>query len=390
MSLLGIALRYLRHRGTQTALAAAAVASAAALALAVPWIAEGARTAVGRHASRWSLVIAAEGSDVQVALAALFFLEPPSGNVPRAVLEEAAAAPGVAAAIPIGLGDSVRGRRIVGTVPAYLEDLPLSAGRRWEGPFEAVVGAGLARDFPPGAAFVSAHGVVGGDAHPEHPYRVVGVLAPTGGPDDVAVFTSIESVWEVHGARGARADSEVTAVLLRYANPMRAFADERAWSARPGLRAIVPARTATRIYALVGRGAEVLEQVASLVVVVAALTVLLAVSASAAARRREFALLRVLGARPATLFSLAVLEAALLGAGGAAAGALGAWLLFRLAAGRAAAATGLGLVLPAAGRLLASAGKVVVGLGLLGAAAGLPPAVAAYRTDVARHVRGEI
>lgn len=385
MTLPGVAWRYLRHRGGQTAAAAAAVAAAAALALAIPWIAEGARGAIGRHVARWNLAIAAEGGEVQVALATLFYVEPPTGNIPRAVLDEVRADPLVEAAVPIALGDRSRGRPIVGTEPAYLEGLPPVRGRLWERPFEAVVGAGLARAFPPGSTFESHHGAVGA-AHAGSTYKVVGVLPPTGGPDDVAIFTALESIWAVHGG----ADTEVTAVLVRYRNPVAAFAAQRAWAARPGLAAILPARTATRLYGLVGRGADVLGAVALVVVAVAALSVLLAVSSAAAARTREFALLRVLGCRRRYLFGLAVLEGGLLGGLGGLAGTAAAAGVFAAASAWTAHRTGMALAAPDAPFAALSAAAAVAGLALVGALAALPAAFAAYRLDVARHVRGEV
>ena len=104
-----------------------------------------------------------------------------------------------------------------------------------------------------GAAFAGSHGLAeGGGEHGDAPYRVVGVLAPTGTVVDRLVLTGIESVWAVHdahghaehhdepgaaaetGAEAASPAREVTLALVRYSSPLAAASLPRAINSRDG------------------------------------------------------------------------------------------------------------------------------------------------------------
>ena len=157
-----------------------------------------------RDARGVDLVLGAKGSPVQLVLAAVYHADVPPGNMPQQEGERWATDPRVAAAIPLSLGDSYRGFRIVGTEQAYagLYGANLAAGSFWSHPMEAVAGAAAAQSagLEVGSRFAGAHGLVdGGHSHQSMPYRVVGVLHPTGTVIDRLILTSLESVWALHG-----------------------------------------------------------------------------------------------------------------------------------------------------------------------------------------------
>lgn len=118
----------------------------------------------------------------------------------------------VVGAFPISMGDTFRGFHIIGTDPKLFHHSWISAfssreripftfaeGRPFETHFEAVVGGLVAREtgLAIGSQFTGSHGLGAGD-HEEFPYTVVGILEPAGTPNDRAIFTSLDSVWEVH------------------------------------------------------------------------------------------------------------------------------------------------------------------------------------------------
>ena len=160
-------------------------------------------------------MVGAKGSPLQLILSSVYQADFPTGNIPLAEAERWRRHPLVESAIPLALGDNLAGFRIVGTEHAYAEHYgaSLAAGRLWQAPFEATIGARVAADtgLAAGDRFVGSHGLAGGGAeHGAHAYTVVGVLAPSASVLDRLVLTPIESVWEVHGmtlpgARGARA-----------------------------------------------------------------------------------------------------------------------------------------------------------------------------------------
>ncbi len=149
------------------------------------------------------LVVGAKGSPLQLIMSAVFQLDQPTGNIPLGIAQMLARNRMVQRAVPVSLGDNVGGFRIVGTSTQYpkIYDAKLAAGRWWSAPMEAVVGAQANERlrFAVGQVFVGDHGLApGGESHRDTPYRVVGILAPTGAVIDRLVLTDTASVWKVH------------------------------------------------------------------------------------------------------------------------------------------------------------------------------------------------
>jgi putative ABC transport system permease protein len=151
-------------------------------------------------------VVGAKGSPMQLILAGVFQIDVSPGNVKLADVQALARHPQVAQVIPLSMGDSAAGFRVLGTTPDYLAHfrLALAGGRAWQAPMEAVLGAQVARTtgWQPGQAFTTSHGLGGGPGHDDHPFTVAGVLAPCGCVADRLVLTSLESVWDMHAGHG--------------------------------------------------------------------------------------------------------------------------------------------------------------------------------------------
>lgn len=159
--------------------------------------------AMSRDARGIDLVLGSTGSPIQLVLSAVYHADVPPGNIRLEEAERWAGDPRVRTAIPLSLGDSYRGYRIVGTTADYaaLYGAGLASGQFWDGALEAVAGAAVAQSagLGLGSTFAGAHGLEeGGHSHDAHPYRVVGVLEPTGTVVDRLILTSLESVWDLH------------------------------------------------------------------------------------------------------------------------------------------------------------------------------------------------
>ena len=397
MNLPGISLAYLRGRPLSTALnvllLALGIATITVLLLATSQLEE----RMGRDARGIDMVAGAKGSPMQLVLAAVFHIDAPAGNIPLTDALELAKNRAVKKAIPMALGDSYRGYRIAGTnhdYPAHY-GAKIGQGRLWDKPLEAVLGADVAADtgLTVGASFSGAHGLDGGgDLHDSAPYRVVGILAPSGSVIDRLVLTSVESVWAVHrhGEPGEdpaklvadmeEEEKELTAVLIQYASPLAAAILPRQVNAGATLQAASPAYESARLFRMIGVGVEVLRAFGLVLVLAAGLSVFIALLNALEDRRYDLAVMRMLGAGRARLMGLLLIEGAALSlAGGILGIALGHLLTEVLgrALGQAkqAAVTGLSWHQAEWG-LLALA--LAVGL-----AAALLPAWRAYRADVA-------
>ncbi len=386
MTLAGISLAYLRARPLATALnlllLALGVATITVLMLATGQLED----RMARDARGIDLVVGAKGSPMQLVLSAVFHLDAPTGNIALADAQQLARHPAVKKAIPLALGDSFRGYRIVGTnhdYPAHYGARP-AAGQLWSAPMEAVLGAeaAAASGLAVGATFTGAHGLAeGGDAHEDEPFKVVGVLAPTGTVLDRLVLTSIESVWEVHEHGGKPAErKEVTALLVQYATPLAAAMLPRQVNAAAALQAASPAYESARLFRMIGVGVDVLRAFGLILVVAAGLSVFIALLNALEDRRYDLAVMRMLGAGRARLMGLMLLEGTALAlAGGVAGIALGHVFteLLGLALGQARQAAVTGWAWD-------SREVWLLGLALVvGFAAALLPAWRAYRSEVA-------
>ena len=389
MSPLRLALAYLAARPLATALHVLMLAIGVGTLVLLLLFTHQAEERLARDARPVDLVVGAKGSPLQLILSSLLQADVPTGNIRHDAALALASNPMIAQAVPVAMGDSYLGYRIVGTEPAYLGlyGAKVERGRVFAAPMEAVVGADVARraGIADGAQLVGNHGLAaGGGAHGAHPYTVVGVLGRTGTVVDRLVVTSLESVWEVHedaaGAGAAAKPREVTALLVRYRTPLAAATLPRQVNATTMMQAASPAAELTRLMQLVGAGADAVRVLALVLMASAALSMLAALSAALQERRHDLALLRMLGARPATLFALAACEGVTLvvtgvilgvALGHGAAEALGRWI----ARSNAWSVTGFTWVPQEAFLALAVLAA--------GAATCLLPAIQAYRRDPA-------
>ena len=344
------------------------------------------------------LVVGAKGSPLQLILAGVFHIDVPAGNIPLAEVQALRQHPLVAQAIPLSLGDSYQGYRIVGTTPDYVAHYAatLAQGALWQQPMDAVLGATAARGLGGGnvaligATFIGSHGLGGGGhAHGDHPYRVSGVLAPCGCVLDRLILTSTESVWMIHETATAtdaedleimKQEREVTVALLRYRTPLAAVSLPRQVNSGTSMQAAAPAIEVTRLLRLLGVGADVLRAFGGVLLAVAALSVFIALWNAVRERRADLAMLRMLGAPPGRVAGLVLCEALWLAA---MASVLGLLLGHALAHGLGWALQAQGL-LPVSGLvwLPAEAGVPLLAA-TVAALAALLPALQAYRTDVA-------
>jgi len=279
--------------------------------------------AFARDLAGIDVVVGAKGSPLQLILSGVFQIDTPTGNVPLAEVQALQANPQVAKLIPISMGDSFKGYRIIGTTPDYLSHYAgvMASGAMWQAPMQAVLGAKVARDtgLRVGDSFVGSHGLGGGGhAHGQTPYTVTGVLAPSGSVMDRLILTATESVWRVHEKDTAldaadqkilEEEREVTLALIQYRSPLAAVTFPRFINTATNMQAASPALEVSRLLGLIGIGADVLRAFAGVLLLTAGVSVFIALWSAVRERRADLALLRMLGAAPRQLAALLWCEA---------------------------------------------------------------------------------
>lgn len=399
MSDFQLALAYLKSRILVTVLTVLAVSLGLALGTIVLSLSRQASDTLRNEAGFWDMVVGAKGGPLQLVLNGLYYLEPPTGNINKALWKKLEADPEVANVVPLNMGDNYLGRPIVCTLPAFFDgrrpvhgDNIIASGHQFTKPFEIVVGAEVAREFhlKLGQQIVSAHGWAKyDDLHSAFPYTVVGFLAPFGNSVDRAIYTDYRSSWIVHSVpdadepivAGHEPVNEVTTLLVRFhhvASRFRYIQDinlhENAMAANPVDEIDTLGKT------LMAPLQGVLLIVAYVVVFVSALFILVTLYMTIYQRRRDMSILRSLGATRLNIFSLITLEAALLSGLGVIAG----WLLGHgaLSAMSPFCLARFGIAL-AAWQVQPVEFQIAGSVWLLGIVAGLLPAIMAYRLPVA-------
>jgi len=339
-----------------------------------------------RNLAGVDMVVGAKGAPLQLILSTLLHADDPTGNIALADVAALQRNPMVAQAVPLAIGDSYRGYRVLGTTAAYagLYGAKLTQGRYFERPFEAVAGAGVARalGLAPGDTFTAAHGLVTGAAAHGEPYQLCGVLTATGTALDYTLLTSLESIWQAHGEHGVvvehrdtsghageeekgaahaaddaaheaaahaaddaahegaahAADDpaheaatpdeetrEITALLLQFRSPLGTLTMGRTINETTRLQAAVPAFEIAKLRENLGIGTDVLRSTGLILILLAGLSIFAALYQALNERRYELALLRAMGASAFRVGRLIAVEGLLLSVGGLLAG----WLLSR-------------------------------------------------------------
>ena len=336
--ILNLIYRSLRQHALSTLVTAGSIALAAGLLLTVWVVKTQSQTVFAATNSGFDAVLGARGSKLQLVLNAIFHLESSPGNIAAADYEALRRNPlvgrAIKTAIPIAVGDSYHGWRIVGTTEQLFGAVEYAPGRRYAfatggrnfklGATEAVVGSYAARKlgWRLGTTFHPQHGVSEGAEHDHQElYTVVGILEPTNTPVDRVIWIPLEGLQTMSG-HNPLAQTEISAVLIQLNAPTAGLMASNVINQSGGkLTFAYPIGTiVAELFNKISWVDKVLTLLAWLVAAVASASVLVSIYNSMSARQRDIAILRALGARRRTVFGAIVGEAAVIGVLGAATG----------------------------------------------------------------------
>ena len=433
MNTFQIAWGYLWSRKVITGLTVLAVALGVALISSVLSLRQETERRFVEEGQAFDIVVGAKGSPLQLVLSTPYYMDKPIGNIHWDEYERLLdhewiekvdlngdGVKNEPAVFPISLGDSFGNARIVGTIPKLFNHswtspstgeitrpFTLAEGRIFEKPFEAVIGSYVSSslELPIGARFQGAHG---GEEHEEW-YTVVGILEPSGTPNDYVVFCDLESVWlshphgldgeedeptadtlddghthddgHDHSAHAQEDRGDITAVLLNLGSPAWRFKFRDEFKDSK-VQAAIPIMEIQKMYKqFLSPVQTILMAVAYLVVVVASITIMIGLYMAIQMRRRDLAVMRALGAGAGDIFGAVIVEAifvTVLGVGtGWLLGNVGTWALgFYLVSEYGLSIRSFTLSFE---EIRAFAFVIMVGY-----LAGVIPAVQAYRRDVAK------
>ncbi|MDF9798475.1 putative ABC transport system permease protein [Catalinimonas alkaloidigena] len=368
------------------------------------------------------LVVGAKGSPLQIILSSVFHIDYPTGNISLQEAKNLSRNRLIRNTIPMALGDSYQGSRIVGTTYEYLKlyNAEITKGRLWTEVMEVAVGAQAAQDLglQAGDTFSSSHGLADDNinVHDEKPYRVVGILAPTRTVVDNLILTAVESVWETHASHEPAAsdsstheeeehdhpdadsahthaydsiatqglplgdsDDQITSLLVQYRSPMAAVQLPRYINERSNMQAASPPFETARLFSLVGIGVDLLQAFAYVIIIIAGLSIFIALYNALKERKYDLAIMRSLGASKTKLFVHVILEGLIITLLGSILGLLLGHITIAVLGKLFTQSSQIGL---SAFRPISEEYLVLIGSLLIGIVASVIPAINAYRTNI--------
>ena len=338
-----LALKSVLNRKATAILTILTVAVSVILLLGVERVRTEAKSSFANTISGTDLIVGGRSGQVNLLLYSVFRIGNATNNIDWKSYQEFSQHNAVKWAIPISLGDSHKGFRVMGTNHSYFENyrygskqpLTFQEGKEFNQLFDVVIGADVAKklDYKIGDHIILAHGIsdVAFSRHDNLPFTIVGILAPTGTPVDKTVHVSLEAIeaihvgWESGANLGHTPNAEalkqrdfqpkqITAMMVGLKSKIQTFALQREINTyrQEPLSAIMPGIALHELWGMMAVAEQALLIVSGFVVVAGLLGMLSSLLTSLQERRREMAILRAMGARPRHVFGLLISEASAL------------------------------------------------------------------------------
>ncbi|WP_062270035.1 ABC transporter permease [Endozoicomonas arenosclerae] len=341
MSILSLALKSLKNRKTTALLTIFSIAVSVALLLGVERIRVEAKNSFTNTVSGTDLIVGARSSSMNLLLYSVFHIGNATNNITWETYKDLTSDPAVKWSVPIALGDSHHGYRVVGTSHGMFnhfrygdnESLQLSEGKPFEQLYDAVLGSEVAASlgYDIGEKIALSHGVESKSlqSHDDKPFTVTGILKPTGTPTDRVILISLQGIEALHidwangappiaafsvSAEQAQAmnlqPTSITAYYVGLNSRISAFRYQRKVNEyrQEAMTAILPGVALQELWQLVGTAEKALLVVSVMVVFAGLMGMLTTILTSLNERRREMAILRSAGARPVHIFTLMITE----------------------------------------------------------------------------------
>ncbi|MDE1248656.1 ABC transporter permease [Vibrio aestuarianus] len=405
-----LAWKSVLNRKTTAILSILTVAISVILLMGVERIRTQAKNSFANTISGTDLIVGGRSGQVNLLLYSVFRIGNATNNIDWKSYQDFSQHRAVKWAIPISLGDSHKGFRVMGTNHSYFENfkygskqpLTFSQGTEFNGLFETVLGSDVAKTlgYHIGSDIIIAHGIsdVGFSRHDNLPFKVVGILAPTGTPVDKTVHVSLEAIEAIHvgwesGAHLGNTPSQeqlaqydfqpkqITAMLVGLKSRIQTFALQREINnyRQEPLSAIMPGVALQELWSMMSVAEQALMAVSIFVVAAGLLGMLSSLLTSLQERRREMAILRAMGAQPKHIFALLISEATTITFMGIVVGLIGLYALLAIAQPFIAQQYGIQITLSAISRY---EWQLLAYVQLAGVIIGFIPALRAYRQSL--------
>ena len=343
--MLNLLVRSLWNRRGTAVLTIFSISISVTLLLGVENIRQGVRTSFSSAVSGTDIIVGARGGSLQLLLYSIFRIGNAPNNLSLESYNEFRNNRRVRWTIPLSLGDSHRGFRVLGTNQDYFKyfrygskkKLEFTKGKSFSEVFDAVIGSEVANNlkYQLNGNIIIAHGTgnISFLKHEDRPFKVVGILRPTGTPVDQTIHVSLEGITAMHidwksGAPPLEGEGlssedimkldlkseEITSFLIGLRSKIHAFDLQReinSYKEEP-LSAIMPGVALQELWDILRTAETGLRVITWFVLFAGLLGMITALLSGLNERRREMAILRSVGAGPSTISFLLIFEAMVL------------------------------------------------------------------------------
>ena len=337
--LLKLTINSLYARLLTVSMTVLAISLSLMLYLSVEKLRSSAYTSFTNTISQTDLIVGSRTGSVQLLLYSVFRIGNATNNITWESYEDIINRDEIKWSVPISLGDSHKGFRVMGTNADFFKrykyrgdrSLKIEEGKYFADLYDVVIGFGVAEKlgYNISTPLIVSHGLKSFLEHDDQPFKVSGILAKTGTPVDNTIIVSLEAIEAIHvdwssGAKIPGKDtpidqirkmdlspSNITAVLLGVNSKLTIFQLQRWINEYPeeALTSILPGVALQELWRIVGVVENILLGISSIVILTTLMGMTAIVFSSLSERRREMAIWRAMGASPKIIIGLLMLEA---------------------------------------------------------------------------------
>lgn len=341
MHIFSLALKSAWSRKTSLLLATFSIAISVILLLGVDTLGKETKNSFLNTLSQTDLIVGARSGPVNLLLYSVFHIGNATNNIDYKTYLSLKNMPEIDWVVPISLGDSHRGFRVIGTLPNFYQHyhygnqqaLAFKKGHAFNDLYDVVLGAKVAKKYgyKIGDPIVLAHGISSNGLGPKHadkPFKVSGILQTTGTPIDNSLQVSLDAIEAIHidwqggmqsplkiSADLARKlivqPQTVTAILVGLKSKLTTFKMQRKlneFAAEP-LLAILPGATLASLWQIMAPFEQGLLAIAAMVLLAGLIGMLITLFSTLKERQPEIAILRAIGIHGYDVIFLFALEA---------------------------------------------------------------------------------
>ena len=337
--LLKLTINSLYARLLTVSMTVLAISLSLMLYLSVEKLRSSAYTSFTNTISQTDLIVGSRTGSVQLLLYSVFRIGNATNNITWESYEDIINRDEIKWSVPISLGDSHKGFRVMGTNADFFKrykyrggrSLKIEEGKYFADLYDVVIGFGVAEKlgYNISTPLIVSHGLKSFLEHDDQPFKVSGILAKTGTPVDNTIIVSLEAIEAIHvdWSSGAKipgkatpidqirkmdlSPSNITAVLLGVNSKLTIFQLQRWINEYPeeALTSILPGVALQELWRIVGVVENILLGISSIVILTTLMGMTAIVFSSLSERRREMAIWRAMGASPKIIIGLLMLEA---------------------------------------------------------------------------------